>query len=203
MADETRQHRELAVVAEAATTCTACSLYERATQVVFGEGSAPADVMVVGEQPGDREDRAGRPFVGPAGRVLDEGLALAGLDRSAIYVSNAVKHFKWKERGKRRIHERPDVGEVNACVPWLEREIELVQPRMVVAMGATAVRSLLGRSATIGSLRGVRQTSRFGIPMVVTVHPSAIVRLRDRDERQAALEAFANDLRLATARLGD
>jgi DNA polymerase len=190
----------LAAVAEEAEACTNCPLHEKATQVVFGEGPAPAELMLVGEQPGDREDLAGQPFVGPAGRILDEGLELAGIDRSTLYVTNAVKHFKWKPRGKRRIHERPDVAEINACAPWLDREVELVGPRMIVALGATAVRSLLGRSATISSLRGTVQTSRFAIPMVVTVHPSAIVRLRDADERGAALEAFADDLRLAQAR---
>ena len=120
--------RLLAAVAEEAETCTNCPLHEKATQVVFGEGPVPAELMLVGEQPGDREDRAGRPFVGPAGRILDEGLELAGLDRSTLYVTNAVKHFKWKPRGKRRIHERPDVAEINACGPWLEREVELVGP---------------------------------------------------------------------------
>ncbi|HEV7760367.1 MAG TPA: UdgX family uracil-DNA binding protein, partial [Acidimicrobiales bacterium] len=188
-----------AAVAEEAEACTNCPLHEKATQVVFGEGPAPAELMLVGEQPGDREDLAGQPFVGPAGRILDEGLELAGIDRSTLYVTNAVKHFKWKPRGKRRIHERPDVAEINACAPWLDREVELVGPRMIVALGATAVRSLLGRSATISSLRGTVQTSRFAIPMVVTVHPSAIVRLRDADERAAALEAFADDLRQAQA----
>jgi DNA polymerase len=188
---------ELAAVAAEAASCANCDLYRNATQTVFGEGPVPAELMLVGEQPGDREDLAGRPFVGPAGRIFDEALELAGLDRSTLYVTNAVKHFKWRARGKRRIHERPDVGEINACAPWLHREVALVRPRVIVAMGATAVRALLGRSATISSLRGGEQTSRFGIPLVVTVHPSAIVRLRDPDERRQALEAFAADLRRA------
>ena len=187
----------VAAAADEAGSCTNCDLYRRATQTVFGQGPAPAPLMLMGEQPGDREDRAGQPFVGPAGRILDEALERAGIERSTVYVTNAVKHFKWKERGKRRIHERPDVAEINACAPWLEREVELVRPRMIVTMGATAVRSLLGRSATIGSLRGTVQTSRFGIPLAVTVHPSAIVRLRDAGEWQAALEALAADLHQA------
>jgi len=198
---KTKAAKLLAAVAHEAEACTNCPLHEKATQVVFGEGPVPAELMLVGEQPGDREDLAGKPFVGPAGRIFDEGLELADLDRSTLYVANAVKHFKWKPRGKRRIHERPDVAEINACAPWLEREVELVGPRMIVALGATAVRALLGRSATITSLRGDVHTSRFDIPMVVTVHPSAIVRLRDADERRAALEAFADDLRRAHAEL--
>jgi DNA polymerase len=196
-----KAERLLAAAAEEAEGCTSCPLYEKATQVVFGEGPVPAELMLVGEQPGDREDLAGRPFVGPAGRILDEGLEQAGLDRSTLYITNAVKHFKWKARGKRRIHERPDVAEIDACAPWLEREVELVGPRMIVALGATAVRALLGRSATITSLRGSGQMSRFDIPLVVTVHPSAIVRLRDADERRTALAAFADDLRQAQAQL--
>jgi DNA polymerase len=188
---------ELAAVAAEAASCANCDLYRNATQTVFGEGPAPAGLMLVGEQPGDREDLAGRPFVGPAGRIFDEALELAQLDRSTLYVTNAVKHFKWKARGKRRIHERPDVGEINACAPWLNREVALVRPRVIVALGATAVRALLGRAATISSLRGSDQTSRFGIPLVVTVHPSAIVRLRDPDERRDALASLAADLRRA------
>jgi len=188
---------ELATVASEAASCTHCDLYREATQTVFGEGPVPAELMLVGEQPGDREDQVGRPFVGPAGRVFDEGLELAGLDRSTLYVTNAVKHFKWRARGKRRIHERPDVGEINACAPWLNREVALVRPGVIVAMGATAVRALLGKAATITSLRGGLHTSRFGVPLVVTVHPSAIVRMRDATERKEALDAFAADLRRA------
>ena len=184
-------------MAAEAASCANCDLYRNATQTVFGEGPAPARLMLVGEQPGDREDLAGRPFVGPAGRIFDEALELAELDRSTLYVTNAVKHFKWKARGKRRIHERPDVGEINACAPWLNREVALVRPRVIVALGATAVRALLGRAATISSLRGSDQTSRFGVPLVVTVHPSAIVRLRDPDERREALASLAADLRRA------
>jgi uracil-DNA glycosylase len=188
---------ELAVVASEAASCTNCELYRKATQAVFGEGPAPAELMLVGEQPGDREDLAGRPFVGPAGRIFDEALERAGIDRSTVYVTNAVKHFKHRQRGKRRIHERPDVAEIEACAPWLDREVALVRPTTIVALGATAVRSLLGRTATIKSLRGTVQTSRYGIPLVVTVHPSAIVRIRDRAERDEALAALATDLHQA------
>jgi DNA polymerase len=193
----TKAAAELADVAAEAKACENCDLYRDATQTVFGEGPVPAELMLVGEQPGDREDQAGRPFVGPAGRILDEALAQVGLDRTTLYVTNAVKHFKWRARGKRRIHERPDVGEIDACAPWLDREVALVRPRVIVAMGATAVRALLGRAATISSLRGGLHTSRFGVPLAVTVHPSAIVRVRDADERRAALDGFAEDLRRA------
>jgi uracil-DNA glycosylase len=196
----TKADAELRAVAEEARACTMCPLHERATQTVFGEGTAPAELMLVGEQPGDHEDQAGRPFVGPAGRILDEALAQAEIDRAQLFVTNAVKHFKWKAKGKRRIHVRPDVAEITACAPWLDREVALVRPRTIVALGATAVRALLGRTATIASLRGTVQTSRFEVPLVVTVHPSAIVRLRDAAEREEALAALAADLRAAHAR---
>ena len=188
---------ELAVVAEEAAACTRCDLYRDATQVVFGEGPVPASLMLVGEQPGDREDQAGHPFVGPAGRILDEALAAAHLERSELYVTNAVKHFKWKPRGKRRIHQRPNVGEVVACTHWIDLEVQHVRPVVIVALGATAVRSLFGHEATIRSLRGGVQTSRLDVPTVVTIHPAAIVRLRDAEERQTEIRALATDLRLA------
>jgi len=184
-------------VAEEAASCTRCELYRRATQTVFGEGPVPAGLMLVGEQPGDREDRAGRPFVGPAGRILDAALAAAELDRQEVYITNAVKHFRWTERGKRRIHQRPNAEQVDACAHWLEHEIALVQPRVVVAMGATAVQSLFVGRSTISRLRGRVQQCRFGVPAVVTVHPASIVRLRDSDERERAVEALAGDLRMA------
>jgi uracil-DNA glycosylase family protein len=154
--------------------------------------------MLVGEQPGDQEDLAGRPFVGSAGRVLDEALDEVGLERSRVYVTNAVKHFKWKQRGKRRLHQRPNAGEVAACSPWLVHEIEKVDPRIVVAMGVTALRSMFTGRVTIRAMRGRIETSRFGVPAVVTVHPAAIVRLREREERHAAFEAFVADLRTAS-----
>ncbi|HEY8546500.1 MAG TPA: UdgX family uracil-DNA binding protein [Acidimicrobiales bacterium] len=192
----------LAVVAEEAAGCTRCDLWRDATRTVFGEGPVPSPLLLVGEQPGDKEDEAGRPFVGPAGRILDEALELAGLERAALYVTNAVKHFKWKPRGKRRIHQRPATGEVVACAHWLDREVAAARPAVIVAMGATAVRSLFGAPGTIRELRGEVQESRYGIPTVVTVHPAAVVRLRERDERRAELEALAADLRLAARHAG-
>jgi uracil-DNA glycosylase len=189
-------HR-LAEIAAAAAQCERCDLYLRATQTVFGEGPVPAVMMLVGEQPGDQEDKQGAPFVGPAGRVLDDALEAAGIDRGAVYVTNAVKHFKWEARGKRRIHKRPNTTEIEACSLWLREEVTRVRPAVVVAMGATAVRAVLGKSRAIASLRGQVLESAFGLPMVVTVHPSAVVRVPDRDDRQAALEGLVNDLRLA------
>jgi uracil-DNA glycosylase len=189
--------RRLAEIAGGAAQCNRCELYRRATQTVFGEGPVPAAMMLVGEQPGDQEDKQGAPFVGPAGRVLDDALERAGIDRGAVYVTNAVKHFKWEARGKRRIHKRPNATEIEACSLWLGEEINHVRPAVIVAMGATAVRALLGGTRAIASLRGQVLGSAFGPPMVATVHPSAIVRVPDRDDRRAALEGLAADLRLA------
>jgi uracil-DNA glycosylase family protein len=191
--------RALAVVAEQAASCERCELYRNATQTVFGEGPVPAPLMVVGEQPGDQEDKAGHPFVGPAGRLLDEAFAAATIDRDAVYVTNAVKHFKWEPRGKRRIHQKPNASEVLACGHWLDQEVEIVDPRVIVALGATALRPLFSGRVTVSGLRGAPQESRFGIPAVVTVHPSAIVRIRERDERRTAFDAFVGDLRLAAS----
>jgi uracil-DNA glycosylase family protein len=191
--------RALAVVAEEAASCQRCDLYRNATQTVFGEGPVPAPLMLVGEQPGDQEDRAGHPFVGPAGRLLDDALEAAAIDRHDVYVTNAVKHFKWEPRGKRRIHKRPSASEVLACNHWLDREIELVAPRVVVALGATALRPLFTGRATVSALRGAPRESRYGMPAVVTVHPSAIVRIREPDERQTALDSFVSDLRMAAS----
>src|SRR5690606_6842190 len=157
-----------------------CPLYEYATQAVFGEGPARADIMFVGEQPGDQEDLAGRPFVGPAGRVLDEVIAEVGIDRRRVYVTNAVKHFKFEPRGKRRIHQRPDGGEIRACRFWLNLELQLVRPRVVVALGATAAQSLLGRSrVTISALRGAPLDMEGGAMLLVTNHPSYLLRIPD------------------------
>jgi uracil-DNA glycosylase len=189
--------RRLAEIAGGAAQCNRCDLYRRATQTVFGEGPVPAAMMLVGEQPGDQEDKQGVPFVGPAGRVLDDALAAAGIDRGTVYVTNAVKHFKWEARGKRRIHKRPNATEIEACSLWLREEIAHVRPAVVVAMGATAVRAALGKARAIASLRGQVLESAFGPPVVVTVHPSAIVRVPDRDDRRAALQGFVDDLRLA------
>ena len=189
--------RQLAEIASAAAQCNRCELYRRATQTVFGEGPVPAPMMLVGEQPGDQEDKQGAPFVGPAGRILDDALEVAGIDRAAVYVTNAVKHFKWEARGKRRIHKRPNATEIEACSLWLREEVTHVRPEVLVAMGATAVRAVLGGTRAIASLRGQVLASTLGPPMVATVHPSAIVRIPDRDDRRAALEGLAADLRLA------
>jgi DNA polymerase len=189
--------RRLAEIAGAAAQCDRCELYRNATQTVFGEGPVPAAMMLVGEQPGDQEDKRGAPFVGPAGRVLDDALEVAGIDRGTVYVTNAVKHFKWEARGKRRIHKRPNASEIEACALWLREEIAHVSPAVIVAMGATAVRAVLGGTRAIASLRGQVLASALGPPMVATVHPSSIVRVPDRDDRRVALEGLAADLRLA------
>ena len=182
-------------VRAAAAGCRACELWKLGTQTVFGEGEAGADLMLVGEQPGDKEDLAGRPFVGPAGRVLDHALDEAGIDRSDVYVTNAVKHFKWEPRGKRRLHKRPDSGEVTACRPWLDREIELVRPRVVVCMGATAAQALLGRGFKVTKQRGELFPQEAGHVVTATVHPSSILRAPDQATRDAEMAAFVADLR--------
>ncbi|HET7127714.1 MAG TPA: UdgX family uracil-DNA binding protein [Gaiellaceae bacterium] len=188
----------LARLAHDAAGCRACDLWRDATQTVFGEGPADAELMLVGEQPGDREDLAGHPFVGPAGRVLDDALAAAGIDRSSVYVTNAVKHFKWRARGKRRIHDKPNRMEIAACRPWLDRELAAVQPHVLVLLGATAAQALLGSAFRVTRERGrpIAGTG-FAEHVVATVHPSAIVRIRDRDERAEAERGLAADLRTA------
>ena len=173
----------MAAVAEEALGCRRCGLWRSATQTVFGEGPVPADAMLVGEQPGDAEDRAGRPFVGPAGRLLRDALEEAGLDTQRLCLTNAVKHFKWRPRGTRRIHDTPTWSEVGACRHWLSLELELVRPRLMVCLGATAAQALLGRSARVGVLRGrVLDDAEIGVPVVVTVHPSAVLRGGERRE---------------------
>ncbi|HYM50891.1 MAG TPA: UdgX family uracil-DNA binding protein [Candidatus Limnocylindrales bacterium] len=180
---------------KAAATCQACDLYKTGTQTVFGEGVVHALAMFVGEQPGDREDREGRPFVGPAGRVLDEALARAGIDRCRVYVTNAVKHFKWKPQGKRRLHQKPNAAEISACRPWLDAEIGTVQPKLIVCLGATAAQALLGPSFRVSIDRG-RLMHRPGLPPIIaTVHPSSILRAPDEETRQVEMEAFVGDLR--------
>ena len=181
---------------EAAAGCTACPLHETGTQTVFGEGARSAEVMLVGEQPGDREDREGRPFVGPAGRLLDEALAAAGIDRSRAYVTNVVKHFKWTARGKRRIHAKPNWGEIAACRPWLEAELAVVQPRVLVCLGATAAQALLGRDFRVTQRRGEVVETELAPHAVATVHPSSILR-GEPSEREAGLAALVDDLRVA------
>ena len=190
------ESRELADLESAAHDCRGCELWEPATQVVFSSGDRSARIVLVGEQPGDQEDRQGEPFVGPAGRVLDEALAEAGIDRGAAYLTNAVKHFRFQHRGKRRIHEKPELRHLAACHPWLEAELEAVTPEVVVAMGATAARAVLGRTVKIGESRG-RVLDGPGRPVVVTTHPSAVLRLRGRDGYDEAFAGLVDDLRLA------
>ncbi len=187
--------RDLGDLESAAHDCRGCELWQPATQVVFGSGGRAARIVLVGEQPGDQEDKQGEPFVGPAGRVLDEALADAGIDREAAYLTNAVKHFRFQQRGKRRIHEKPGLGHLVACHPWLDAELEAVDSRVVVAMGATAARAVLGRPVKIGEVRGhlMEEEPR---PVLVTIHPSAVLRLRGRDGYDEAYASLVEDLRL-------
>jgi uracil-DNA glycosylase len=185
---------------EDARRCTRCDLYKFATQTVFGEGPLDASIMFVGEQPGDQEDLAGRPFVGPAGAILDEALEKAGIDRSTVYVTNAVKHFKFVQKGKRRIHNKPDAGEISACRWWIEHERALIRPPVTVALGATAARSLIGKAVTIGKVRGAPVTLEDGSECWVTVHPSSLLRVPDREARQQGRALFVRDLKRIKAR---
>jgi uracil-DNA glycosylase family protein len=186
--------KSLRSVEEASRRCRACDLWKTGTQTVFGEGPRAADVMFVGEQPGDQEDKVGEPFVGPAGRVLDEALADAGIDRRRVYVTNAVKHFKWRAKGKRRIHEKPDRREVATCQHWLELELRLVKPELVVALGATAAQALLGPAFRVTKERGKLLSSPLAPRVVATVHPSSILRAPP-DSRDDERTAFVKDLR--------
>lgn len=181
-------------VRDEAADCTRCNLYKCATQTVFGEGSVDASILFVGEQPGDQEDLAGRPFVGPAGRLFDASLEEAGIDRKRVYVTNAVKHFKFVLRGKRRIHSKPNAGEITACRWWLDQERDLIRPPLTVALGATAARSLFGKVVTIGKLRGEPHLLPDGSECWVTMHPSALLRLRGDEERRAERRRFVADL---------
>jgi DNA polymerase len=178
----------------AAAGCRACDLYRDATQTVFGEGPRSAEIMFVGEQPGDQEDLAGEPFVGPAGKLLDKALVEAGIDRSTVYVTNAVKHFKFVRNGKRRIHQKPNAMELAACRPWLDAEIAVVKPRVIVALGATAAQQLLGRSFRVTQRRG-EMIDAPPLTVMATVHPSSILRAPDEETRYAEREAFVRDLR--------
>jgi uracil-DNA glycosylase len=181
---------------EAASECRGCHLWERGTQTVFGEGSTGAEVMLVGEQPGDQEDVAGKPFVGPAGRILDQALEDAGIDRRLAYVTNVVKHFKWQPKGKRRIHQKPNWSEMAACRPWLEAEIDLVEPEVIVCLGATAAQALIGRDFRVSRQRGELVESELARYVLATVHPSSILRQRDDASRQAEYAAFVDDLKV-------
>lgn len=191
--------RTIATLAKAAAACRGCDLWKRATQTVFGEGSDRARVVLVGEQPGDKEDLAGHPFVGPAGRILDEALAAAGILRSEIYVTNAVKHFSWSpaERGKRRIHKKPRYAEIQACRPWLEAEIAAVRPQVIICLGATAAQALLGRDFSVMRQRGTFVPSSIAPRVIATVHPSSILRAPDDAARHQQKQAFIDDLRIA------
>jgi DNA polymerase len=178
----------------AAAGCRACPLWERGTQTVFGAGDRGADVVLVGEQPGDREDVEGRPFVGPAGRLLERALETAGVARQRVYLTNTVKHFKWEERGKKRIHQKPNAGEIRACVPWLEAELRVLGPVAVVCLGATAAQALLGKAFKVTQRRGELLASPVAPLVMATVHPSSILRARDDAARRQELEAFVADL---------
>lgn len=187
----------------AAAGCKACDLWKKGTQTVFGEGSARASVMLIGEQPGDKEDIAGHPFVGPAGRILDEALAAAGIDRSEVYVTNIVKHFNWvpAERGKRRIHKKPRYSEIKACRPWLDAEIAVVGPQVIICLGATAAQGLLGREFSVLRQRGQFVQSPLAPHVMATVHPSSILRAPDEAARHEQKQAFIADLRAAAVEI--
>ena len=186
-------------VRAAAKGCQACDLWKNATQTVFGEGGVGSKIMLVGEQPGDQEDVQGRPFVGPAGRILDDALAEAGIDRSDVYVTNVVKHFKWEaaQRGKRRIHKKPRYSEIHACRPWLDAEIELVKPNVLVCLGATAAQSMLGREFSVNRQHGEVLASPLAPVVMATIHPSAILRSPDSESRRQQMRLFVADLRKA------
>jgi uracil-DNA glycosylase family protein len=187
---------------DAAAGCKACPLWKSGTQTGFGVGRRAAKVMLVGEQPGDREDREGKPFVGPAGRVLDQALEEAGIDRGDAYVTNVVKHFKWIPRGKRRIHQKPNREEITACRPWLEAELEVVKPKVMVCLGATAAQALLGSGFRVTRDRGKLVETDLAPVATGTVHPSSILRIDDEDERRVARDEFTDDLREVAKRLG-
>jgi uracil-DNA glycosylase family protein len=189
----------LPAVRAIADGCTACDLYTRGTQTVFGEGPSRAAIVMVGEQPGDAEDLAGHPFVGPAGRLLDRALEEAGIDRAEVYLTNVVKHFKWEPRGKRRIHAKPNAAEVGACRPWLETEIALVKPKVLVCLGATAAQALLGKTFKVSLQRGQLVESALAPKVIATVHPSSILRARDDAARHDEMRRFVADLKKVAA----
>jgi len=186
---------------DAAKDCRGCQLWKIGTQTVFGEGAKRADMMLVGEQPGNEEDLSGHPFVGPAGKLLDRALADAGIDRTLVYVTNVVKHFKWEPRGKRRIHKKPNAAEIGACRPWLDTEIALVKPRIIICLGATAAQALLGRQFRVTAHRGQLVPSPLAPFVLATVHPSSILRAPDDEARHREMKQFTNDLRTAARAL--
>jgi DNA polymerase len=195
------QRPNLTNLREAAAVCKACDLWKRGTQTVFGEGSSHARVMMVGEQPGDKEDLQGRPFVGPAGAVLDKALAAAGIDRNDVYVTNIVKHFKWEPRGKRRIHKKPNAIQINACRPWLDAEIRVVKPDVIVLLGASAAQGILGRNFRVTQHRGEWIKSEIAPNVLATVHPSAILRAPDDESRHEEMRKFIDDLKVVVAEI--
>jgi DNA polymerase len=200
MAQPVPRAGDLEQLRQAAAGCRACDLWRDATQTVFGEGAVHARLMLVGEQPGDQEDLQGRPFVGPAGKVLERALEAAGIDRGQVYVTNAVKHFRFTRRGKRRLHEKPNAQQVRACRPWLESEIETVKPRLIVLMGATAAQSVMGPAFRVSRQHGEVLQSNLGVPVVATVHPSSILRAANDASRDAAMSSLIDDLRVAASR---
>jgi len=200
-ADFIPERPTLSKLREAAKDCRGCHLWKIGTQTVFGEGGRHAPLMLVGEQPGNEEDLSGHPFVGPAGKLLDRALADAGIDRSAVYVTNVVKHFKWEPRGKRRIHKKPNAAEISACRPWLDAEIALVKPRVIVCLGATAAQALLGRQFRVTAHRGAFVPSPLAPRVLATVHPSSILRAPDDESRHREMKQFTNDLRTAARAL--
>lgn len=185
----------LSQLREAAAKCRGCDLYLPATQTVFGDGNAKAKIVLIGEQPGDKEDIQGEPFVGPAGKLLDRALAEAGVDKKSVYMTNAVKHFKFEERGKHRIHKKPKIVEISACRPWLEAEIATIKPQIIVCMGATALRSIFNKTMSVMELRGQLLNSDLAQNVLVTVHPSSILRVIESEERHGAFKLFVKDLR--------
>ena len=201
-ADDGQPNDRLDRLRREAASCQACPLWKDATQTVFGEGPPDAEIMFVGEQPGDREDREGRPFVGPAGLLLDRALAEAGIDRRRVYVTNTVKHFKFEPRGKRRLHKRPNASEIKICRRWLFEEIQAIGPRLIVALGATAAQGLAGRAIPVQSNRGAVLDVANGLRVLVTIHPSALLRLQDEEEKRSAYASFVSDLR-SIERLAD
>ena len=194
-ADFFPERKSLKAFREAADDCKGCDLWERATQTVFGEGARHAEVLFVGQQPGNEEDLTGHPFVGPAGRLFNDALAEAGIDRRKTYVTNIVKHFKWEPRGKRRIHKKPNAGEINACRPWLEAEINLVKPNVIVCLGATAAQALLGSKFKVSKQRGQFIESTLAPYIMATVHPSSILRAPDDETRHLEKRRFIGDLK--------
>ena len=200
-ADFLPTHRTLKALREAARSCKGCDLYKNATQTVFGEGPPNASVVFVGEQPGDQEDRQGHPFVGPAGRLLDKALAAARISRAQVYVTNAVKHFKWIWRGKRRLHQKPVIRQVMACKPWLQAELEVLKPKIVVCMGTTAAQAVLSKAVLVTKERGKFIAPNSGPTIFITIHPSAIYRQRDRSEQENECRRFAEEMKLVGRKL--